>query len=85
MVEDDEGEEMEILRHSLPYGDEQDDQGLFFITYTKNLTILDAMLERMFGTSGDGIHDHLLHFFTVLDGAYYFAPSEELLEKVLEG
>jgi len=85
VVEDDEGEEMEILHHSLPYGNEQGDQGLFFITYTKNLTILDAMLERMFGTSGDGIHDRLLHFFTVLDGAYYFAPSEELLEKVLEG
>lgn len=78
VVEDDEGEEMEILRHSLPYGDGQGDQGLFFIAYTKDLTILDAMLERMFGTSGDGIHDRLLHFVTALDGAYYFAPSEEL-------
>ena len=47
--------------------------------------ILDAMLERMFGTSGDGIHDRLLHFVTALDGAYYFAPSEVLLETVLEG
>lgn len=84
VVEDDEGEEMEILRHSLPYGDGQGDQGLFFIAYTKDLTILDAMLERMFGTSGDGIHDRLLHFVTALDGAYYFAPSEELLETVLE-
>lgn len=85
VVEDDEGEEMEILRHSLPYGDGQGDQGLFFIAYTKDLTILDAMLGRMFGTSGDGIHDRLLHFVTALDGAYYFAPSEELLETVLEG
>ncbi|WP_104499379.1 Dyp-type peroxidase [Acinetobacter indicus] len=85
VVEDDEGEEMEILRHSLPYGDGQGDQGLFFIAYTKDLTILDAMLERMFGISGDGIHDRLLHFVTALDGAYYFAPSEELLETVLEG
>lgn len=85
VVEDDEGEEMEILRHSLPYGDGQGDQGLFFIAYTKDLTILNAMLERMFGTSGDGIHDRLLHFVTALDGAYYFAPSEELLETVLEG
>lgn len=85
VVEDDEGEEIEILRHSLPYGDGQGDQGLFFIAYTKDLTILDAMLERMFGTSGDGIHDRLLHFVTALDGAYYFAPSEELLETVLEG
>ena len=84
VVEDDEGEEMEILRHSLPYGDGQGDQGLFFIAYTKDLSIIDAMLERMFGTSGDGIHDRLLHFVTAMDGAYYFAPSEELLEEVLE-
>lgn len=85
VVEDEEGEEMEILRHSLPYGDGRGDQGLFFIAYTKDLKIIDAMLERMFGTAGDGIHDRLLHFVTPLDGAYYFAPSEELLEEVLEG
>ena len=48
---------MEILRHSLPYGDGRGDQGLFFIAYTKNLSIIDHMLEHMFGTAGDGIHD----------------------------
>ncbi|WP_180053781.1 Dyp-type peroxidase [Acinetobacter sp. YH12236] len=85
VVEDEEGEEMEILRHSLPYGDGRGDQGLFFIAYTKDLKIIDTMLVRMFGTSGDGIHDRLLHFVTPMDGAYYFAPSEELLEEVLEG
>lgn len=85
VVEDEEGEEMEILRHSLPYGDGRGDQGLFFIAYTKDLKIIDAMLVRMFGTSGDGIHDRLLHFVTPMDGAYYFAPSKELLEEVLEG
>lgn len=84
VIEDDEGEELEILRHSLPYGDGQGDQGLFFIAYTKDLTRIDRMLERMFGSSGDGIHDRLLHFVTAMDGAYYFAPSEELLEEILE-
>lgn len=84
VVEDDEGEELAILRHSLPYGDGRGDQGLFFIAYTKDFSIIDSMLVRMFGTSGDGIHDRLLHFVTPMDGAYYFAPSEELLEEVLE-
>jgi Dyp-type peroxidase family len=83
VVEDEGGEEMEILRHSLPYGDGRGDQGLFFIAYTKDLKIIDTMLVRMFGTSGDGIHDRLLHFVTPMDGAYYFAPSEELLEEIL--
>lgn len=84
VVEDNEGEEMAILRHSLPYGDGKGDQGLFFIAYTNDLSIIDSMLLRMFGTSGDGIHDRLLHFVTPKDGAYYFAPSEELLETILE-
>ncbi len=52
------------------------EQGLFFIAYTKDLNIIDAMLLRMFGTGGDGIHDRMLHFVTPVDGAYYFAPSE---------
>ncbi|MFC6051744.1 peroxidase [Acinetobacter sp. Ac_877] len=84
VVEDDDGEELAILRHSLPYGDGKGDQGLFFIAYTNDLAIIDSMLLRMFGTSGDGIHDRLLHFVTPKDGAYFFAPSEELLETILE-
>lgn len=83
IVEDEDGEELAILRHSLPYGDGRGDQGLFFIAYTNDLSIIDQMLLQMFGSSGDGIHDRLLHFVTPKDGAYYFAPSEELLEEVL--
>lgn len=83
VVEDAEGEELEILRHSLPYGEGHGEKGLFFVAYTKELKRIDLMLERMFGTSGDGIHDRLLHFVTPADGAYYFAPSEELLEIIV--
>lgn len=84
IVEDEEGEELAILRHSLPYGDGQGDKGLYFLAYTNNLSIIDQMLLQMFGTSGDNIHDRLLHFTRAVDGAYYFAPSEELLEEVID-
>jgi len=84
VIEDNEGDELEILRHSLPYGDGQGEQGLFFIAYTKDLSRIDRMLVNMFGTQGDGIHDRLLHFVTPMDGAYFFAPNEEVLEKILE-
>lgn len=84
VIEDNEGEELEILRHSLPYGDGQGEQGLFFIAYTKDLTRIDRMLVNMFGTQGDGIHDRLLHFVIPIDGAYFFAPNEEVLEEILE-
>lgn len=83
VIEDKQGEEMEILRHSLPYGDGQGDKGLYFVAYTHNLTILDQMLQRMFGTSDDNIHDRFLHFTTAQDGAYYFMPSQQLLAQVL--
>lgn len=84
VIEDNEGDELEILRHSLPYGDGQGEQGLFFIAYTKDLSRIDRMLVNMFGTQGDGIHDRLLHFVTPMDGAYFFAPNEEVLEVILE-
>ena len=35
-------------RHSLPYGDGKGEQGLFFVAYTNDLNIIDAMLQRMF-------------------------------------
>lgn len=84
VIEDEKGEELEILRHSLPYGDGNGEQGLFFIAYTNNLNIIDQMLQHMFGTTGDGIHDRMLHFVTPIDGAYYFAPSNELLTEILD-
>ena len=85
VIEDNEGEELEILRHSLPYGDGQGEQGLFFIAYTKDLTRIDRMLVNMFGTQGDGVHDRLLHFVTPIAGAYFFAPNEDVLEEILVG
>lgn len=84
VVIEEDGEELEIVRHSLPYGEGHGDKGLFFIAYTKDLKIIDQMLSHMFGTSGDGLHDRLLHFTTPVNGAYFFAPSEDLLEKVID-
>lgn len=83
VIEDEQGEELEILRHSLPYGDGQGEQGLFFVAYTKDLTVIDRMLQHMFGSTPDGIHDRLLHFVTPVDGAYFFVPNEDLMDQIL--
>lgn len=83
VVIEEDGEEQAILRQSLPYGDASGDQGLFFLAYTNKLHIIDTMLANMFGSAGDGVHDRLLHFTTPVNGAYFFAPSQELLEKVI--
>jgi len=75
------GEELEIVRHSFPYGTVSE-AGLFFIAYTKDLGIPERMLARMMGTSGDGLHDHLMDFTRAVSGATFFAPSLEVLRSL---
>ncbi len=82
VVIEEDGEELEIVRHSLPYGQASGDAGLFFLAYSKDNIILEKMLANMFGTSGDGLHDHLMNYTTAKSGAYFFAPSIEMLESL---
>ena len=75
------GEELEIVRHSFPYGTVSE-HGLFFIAYTRNLDIPDTMLRRMLGASGDGLHDHLMDYTRAVSGATFFAPSLNSLKSL---
>jgi putative iron-dependent peroxidase len=79
VVIEEDGEELQIVRHGLPYGNSRE-AGLFFLAYTRSTHIIDKMLARMFGTTDDGLSDRLLHFTTPVSGAYFFAPAQELLE-----
>ncbi|HUP85996.1 MAG TPA: Dyp-type peroxidase [Acidimicrobiales bacterium] len=74
VIEDDDGDEVEIYRRSTPWGTVTE-QGLMFVAFSNDLTTYDRMLARMFGTSGDGTHDRVTDFSTPVSGAYYFAPS----------
>jgi putative iron-dependent peroxidase len=75
------GEELEIVRHSFPYGTVSE-KGLFFIAYTKDLTIPEKMLQRMMGVSGDGLHDRLMDYTHAVSGATFFAPSLKVLQSL---
>lgn len=83
VIEED-GEELEIVRHSFPYGTTSEN-GLFFIAYTKDLAIPERMLRRMLGVSGDGLHDRLLEFTRAVSGASFFAPPLRLLRSLGKG
>ncbi|NIO10964.1 MAG: Dyp-type peroxidase [Deltaproteobacteria bacterium] len=74
VVIEEEGEELEIVRHSFPYGTTSE-AGLFFIAYTRDTEIPEKMLSRMMGTTGDGLHDHLMNYTQAVTGAMFFAPS----------
>jgi putative iron-dependent peroxidase len=74
-----EGQELAIVRQSMPYGLASGEMGLYFVAYAKDLHRLDAMLRRLMGSSGDGLHDRLMEYTRPESGAYFFFPSLALL------
>jgi porphyrinogen peroxidase len=83
VIEDDEGEEREIYRRSTPFGSVRE-QGLNFVGFTNDPSIVDEMLARMFGTSGDGLRDRITEFSNPVRGAWYFVPSLDDLHALLD-
>lgn len=75
--------ELEIYRRSVPYGTVAE-QGLYFLAFSADRTRFDRMLARVFGTSGDGLRDHLTDFTRPVSGAFYFAPSLTTLRELEE-
>ena len=82
VVIEEDGEELEIVRHSMPYQSLAGENGLVFIAYTRDLDIIDKMLARMFGQGDDGLHDHLMEYTTPVSGAMFFVPSLPLLARL---
>ncbi|EGR1890657.1 Dyp-type peroxidase [Vibrio vulnificus] len=76
-----EGKGLKIVRHSLPYGSVTGAHGLLFIAYCHTLHNFKAMLESMYGVT-DGKTDQLLRFTKAVSGAYFFAPSKEMLASI---
>lgn len=74
-----EGKGLKIVRHSLPYGSAGGEHGLLFLAYCNTLHNHKVMLDSMYGEL-DGKTDQLLRFTTAVTGAYFFAPSETLLQ-----
>ncbi|MGC9401322.1 Dyp-type peroxidase [Vibrio genomosp. F10] len=74
-----EGKAVKIVRHSLPYGSVSGEHGLLFIAYCNRVHNFKVMLESMYGET-DGKTDQLLRFTKAVTGAYFFAPSESLLQ-----
>lgn len=70
------GTALKIYRRSAPFGG-AGEKGLYFIAFSCDPMRFDVMLQRMFGTSDDDLHDQLIHYSTPVSGSYWFAPSEE--------
>lgn len=82
VIEDSNGDEIEIYRRSVPYGTASE-HGLFFVAFSADPERFTKMLGRMFGASDDGMHDRLTEFSRPVSGAYYFVPSLDQLGEAL--
>ncbi|KAI0432575.1 Dyp-type peroxidase [Xylaria sp. FL1042] len=75
-IEDESGEEHAVLRDNMPFGSPSAGQyGTYFIAYSRNLWVVEKMMERMFVGDPPGLHDRILDFSTPVTGSTFFAPS----------
>ncbi|WP_261844289.1 Dyp-type peroxidase [Aliamphritea ceti] len=74
------GKSIEILRHSMPYGD-LTKRGLLFASFGASAVPFTKMLESMFhGEEEGGAYDKLLDYTAAVTGQSFFAPGLALLE-----
>ena len=81
VVIEEDGEELEIWRRSVPWGG-YDTHGLFFLAFSADPDRFERMLDRMFAVKA-GPHDRLVEFSTPVSGARYFAPSAQALHEAI--
>lgn len=81
VVEDAEGNERQILRDNMPFGNVAEGvYGTFFIGYSADVTTTETMLERMFIGDPPGNTDRILDFSTARTGSLFFVPSQDALD-----
>ncbi|GLX79114.1 peroxidase [Thalassotalea insulae] len=80
-LKDAEGNSIEILRQSMPYGDMKL-QGLMFVAYCNSPEPFELMLKSMIVADEDGHFDHLLKYTQAETGAAFFAPSLNILAQL---
>lgn len=79
-IKDEEGDAVEVLRQSMPYGS-LNEQGLYFVSYCRFADNFTRMLASMLYSDSEGHFDHMLKYTQAVTGAALFAPSREFLAK----
>jgi len=82
VVIEEDGEELAILRHSLPYGDMRR-CGLYFVAYCASPAPFRKMLKSMVEGDGHGHADALMNYTKAITGASFFAPSAMFLKTLI--
>jgi len=82
-LKDEQGNSLEILRQSMPYGDMKM-QGLFFVSYCRSASPFEQILKSMIFGDESGNFDHMLKYTQAETGASFFAPSLNFLESLAQ-
>jgi putative iron-dependent peroxidase len=69
----------EMVRRSTPYAFHDGTIGLYFMGFCKEQAPLRERMEAMYGNNGQE-RDALTNYSTPASGAFYFAPSSEMLD-----
>ncbi|NLG45647.1 Dyp-type peroxidase [Gordonia sp. (in: high G+C Gram-positive bacteria)] len=81
VITDDDGNEIDILRDNMPYGDisGSGEKGTFYIAYSSGPDVSEQMLRNMFIGEPEGNYDRLLDFTTAVTGGQFFVPTSDFL------
>ena len=80
-ITDEDGEELEILRDNMPFGDVgKGEFGTYFIGYARSPGRIERMLNNMFVGDPPGNYDRLLDVSRAVTGSLYFVPTAPFLE-----
>jgi putative iron-dependent peroxidase len=80
VITDDEGNELKIVRHNMPFGEVgKGEYGTYFIGYSRTAAVTERMLENMFIGDPPGNTDRVLDFSTAITGSMFFTPIVDFL------
>jgi porphyrinogen peroxidase len=80
VIEDDDGTELKIVRHNMPFGEiGTGEYGTYFIGYSRAAAVTERMLSNMFIGDPPGNTDHILDFSTAVTGGKFFTPIVDFL------
>ncbi|MFI8256306.1 Dyp-type peroxidase [Streptomyces filamentosus] len=80
-VEDEDGEERQIVRQNMPFGRLGTGEfGTYFIGYARTPDVTERMLRNMFLGDPPGTTDRILDFSTAVTGGLFFVPAAALLD-----
>ncbi|AKK29452.1 Dyp-type peroxidase [Mycobacterium sp. EPa45] len=80
VISDDDGNELKIVRHNMPFGEiGKDEFGTYYIGYSRSPRVTEKMLENMFIGDPPGNTDRILDFSTAVTGTLFFTPITDFL------